>query len=106
LSSQPNSRSIVLNRSSKMVGSKSGFAASLWCFAATGVWIDVGNHPLIENGLAVRAAVIDAIQTDNASVTYAAFDRFVSIHAAKYPMATDTLKKDRESLLAFYDFPV
>ena len=28
-------------------------AASLWCFAATGVWIDVGNHPLIENGLAV-----------------------------------------------------
>src|ERR1700680_3693433 len=43
-------------------------AASLWCFAATGVWIDVGNHPQIENGLAVRAAVIDAIQTDNASV--------------------------------------
>jgi transposase-like protein len=36
---------------------------------------------------------------------YAAFDRFVSIHAAKYPKATDTLKKDRESLLAFYDFP-
>src|ERR1700682_3671510 len=42
-------------------------AASLWCFAATGVWIDVGNHPLIENGLAVKAAVIDAIQTENAS---------------------------------------
>jgi putative transposase len=36
---------------------------------------------------------------------YAAFDRFVAIHAAKYPKATDTLKKDRESLLAFYDFP-
>jgi putative transposase len=36
---------------------------------------------------------------------YAAFDRFVSIYAAKYPKATETLKKDRESLLAFYNFP-
>ena len=49
-------------------GVEERFAASLWCFATTGVWIDVGNHPLIENGLAVKAAVIDAIQTDNASV--------------------------------------
>jgi putative transposase len=36
---------------------------------------------------------------------YAAFDRFVTIYAGKYPKATETLKKDRESLLAFYDFP-
>ncbi|MGF6605188.1 transposase-like protein [Paraburkholderia sp. WSM4175] len=36
---------------------------------------------------------------------YAAFDRFVTVYAAKYPKATETLKKDRESLLAFYDFP-
>jgi hypothetical protein len=36
---------------------------------------------------------------------HAAFDRFVTIYAAKYPKATETLKKDRESLLAFYDFP-
>ena len=36
---------------------------------------------------------------------YTAFDRFVAIYAAKYPKATETLKKDRESLLAFYDFP-
>ena len=35
----------------------------------------------------------------------AAFDRFVSIYAAKYPKATETLRKDRESLLAFYVFP-
>ncbi|MFM0441822.1 transposase, partial [Paraburkholderia strydomiana] len=27
------------------------------------------------------------------------------IYAAKYPKATETLKKDRESLLAFYEFP-
>ncbi|EIF28462.1 transposase [Burkholderia sp. Ch1-1] len=36
---------------------------------------------------------------------HAAFDRFVSIYAAKYPKATETLKKDRDSLLAFYEFP-
>ncbi|AJX01057.1 transposase, Mutator family protein [Burkholderia gladioli] len=36
---------------------------------------------------------------------HAAFDRFVTIYAAKYPKTTETLKKDRESLLAFYDFP-
>ncbi|CAD6563446.1 IS256 family transposase IS1413 [Paraburkholderia sabiae] len=34
-----------------------------------------------------------------------AFDRFVSIYAARYPNATETLKKDRESLLALYEFP-
>jgi len=36
---------------------------------------------------------------------HAAFDRFVAIHAAKYPRATETPNKDRESLLAFNDFP-
>lgn len=36
---------------------------------------------------------------------YAAFAPFVSIHSAKYPKATETLKMDRESLLAFYDLP-
>jgi hypothetical protein len=36
---------------------------------------------------------------------HAVFDRFVTIYAAKYPKATETLKKDRESLLALYDFP-
>jgi len=36
---------------------------------------------------------------------YAAFDRFATVYAARYPKATETQKKDRESLLAFYDFP-
>jgi transposase-like protein len=35
----------------------------------------------------------------------AAFERFVTIYAAKYPKATETLAKDRVTLLAFYDFP-
>jgi transposase-like protein len=34
-----------------------------------------------------------------------AFDRFGEMFQAKYPKATDCLKKDREVLLTFYDFP-
>ena len=35
----------------------------------------------------------------------AAFDRFVATYKAKYPKATESLAKDRASLLAFCDFP-
>ena len=34
-----------------------------------------------------------------------AFDRFLATYSEKYPKATDCLAKDRETLLAFYDFP-
>ena len=34
-----------------------------------------------------------------------AFDQFVSQYQGKYPKAVDKLEKDRDSLLAFYDFP-
>lgn len=34
-----------------------------------------------------------------------AFDRFVEEFALKYPKATECLTKDRENLLAFYDYP-
>jgi putative transposase len=34
-----------------------------------------------------------------------AMDEFVKVYEAKYPKACECLKKDRESLLAFYDFP-
>ena len=34
-----------------------------------------------------------------------AFDLFIQTYDAKYPKATLTLQKDREELLAFYDFP-
>jgi transposase-like protein len=34
-----------------------------------------------------------------------AFDKFVTTYQAKYPKAVDCLVKDREALLAFYDFP-
>ena len=35
----------------------------------------------------------------------ASFDTFLSTFEAKYPKATACLAKDREVLLAFYDFP-
>lgn len=34
-----------------------------------------------------------------------AFDLFLATYSAKYPKATDCLAKDRDVLLAFYDFP-
>ena len=34
-----------------------------------------------------------------------AFDSFMALYQTKYPKATDCLEKDRDALLAFYDFP-
>ena len=34
-----------------------------------------------------------------------AFDQFVQMYQDKYPKAVEVLQKDREQLLAFYDFP-
>ena len=34
-----------------------------------------------------------------------AFDAFIESYALKYEKATDCLSKDRDTLLAFYDFP-
>jgi len=36
---------------------------------------------------------------------YKAFDDFITVYEAKYPKATECLRKDREALLTFYDFP-
>jgi putative transposase len=36
---------------------------------------------------------------------YKAFDLFIETYEPKWPKATDCLKKDRDELLAFYDFP-
>ena len=35
----------------------------------------------------------------------AAFDNFISTYQAKYPKAVQCLSKDRETTLAFYDYP-
>ena len=36
---------------------------------------------------------------------HAAFDAFVAAYEGKYPKAAECLRKDRDSLLSFYDFP-
>ena len=36
---------------------------------------------------------------------YQAFEYFIKVHEAKHPKATACLQKDKEELLAFYDFP-
>jgi transposase-like protein len=47
-------------------------------------------------------AIWQAESRDNAE---RAFDRFIATFEAKYPKAVHCLVKDREALLAFYDFP-
>jgi putative transposase len=42
---------------------------------------------------------------DSRDAANKAFDQFLRTYEAKYPKAVDCLAKDREALLAFYDFP-
>lgn len=44
-------------------------------------------------------------QAETKAVAEKAFDQFLEKYAAKYQSACDCLRKDREQLLAFYDFP-
>jgi len=44
-------------------------------------------------------------QSETKADASAAWDHFLEKYAAKYPKACDCLRKDREELLAFYDFP-
>lgn len=47
----------------------------------------------------------DIWQADTREHAETAFDHFVDIYDAKYPKATNSLLKDREELMAFYNFP-
>ena len=49
-------------------GIEQGLAASLGGFSTTGIRIDIGNHPAIENGLSVSPTIVDAIQADDGSL--------------------------------------
>lgn len=43
--------------------------------------------------------------SETRSNAYVAFDSFIKTYESKYPKATECLQKDKEELLAFYDFP-
>src|SRR5262249_58764504 len=61
----------------------------------------------IAKGEAARAKawVHDVWEAATRAAAEKAFDLFVATYRAKYAKATDCLAKDREELLAFYDFP-
>ena len=52
-----------------------------------------------------KSALHEIWMAETKAQAQAASDRFVRSFAAKYPKATECLSKDRDSLLAFYDFP-
>ena len=52
-----------------------------------------------------KAMLHDIWQAATKAEAEKAFDLFVATYRAKYGKATDCLAKDREELLAFYDFP-
>ncbi len=53
----------------------------------------------------VKADLHDIWMAETRKDAFAAFDHFVLKHEAKHPRAVECLKKDRDELLAFYDFP-
>ena len=52
-----------------------------------------------------KAMIHDIWMAESRAAANQAFDLFVRNWEVKYPKATDCLEKDREALLAFYDFP-
>lgn len=52
-----------------------------------------------------KAALQEIWMAPTRAVANQAFDRFLDSYGAKYPKAAEKLTRDREALLAFYDFP-
>lgn len=53
----------------------------------------------------VKASLHEIWMASTREEAYKAFDNTVALYAAKYPKAMECLAKDKEELLAFYDFP-
>lgn len=52
-----------------------------------------------------KQSLHDIWQAESKENAEQAFDHFIKVYEPKYPKATLCLQKDREELLAFYDFP-
>jgi transposase-like protein len=59
----------------------------------------------LAKGKQAKAMLHEIWVADTRQATNQAFDAFVETYQAKYPNATECMAKDREELLAFYDFP-
>ena len=53
----------------------------------------------------VKQALHEIWQAETREDAHKAFDRFIKTYEDKYPKATLMLQKDRDELMAFYDFP-
>jgi transposase-like protein len=53
----------------------------------------------------VKSALHNIMNAENKEAADLALDRFHETYATKYPKAADKLLKDREVLLAHFDFP-
>lgn len=53
----------------------------------------------------VKSALHEIWQAPTRKQAYKAFDDTIALFSAKYPRAMECLQKDKEELLAFYDFP-
>lgn len=53
----------------------------------------------------MKAALHDIWQVETKENAERAFDHFEKAFESKYPKAVQCLRKDREELMAFYDFP-
>lgn len=53
----------------------------------------------------MKSALHDIWQAETKENAEVAFDQFEKLFEAKYPKAVLCLQKDREELMAFYDFP-
>ena len=60
---------------------------------------------LLDSCLAAKAGLKEIWMVETKVQAEKAFDRFIRDFEAKYPKTTEILEKDREALLAFYDFP-
>ena len=52
-----------------------------------------------------KAALHEIWMAETKAAAQVAFDQFIAGYGAKYPKASECLAKDRDALLAFYDFP-
>jgi transposase-like protein len=72
-------------------------------------WFHKMGNVLDKLPKAVQASAKSQLQdiwmSETRELAYKAFDHFIKLYEAKYYKATECLLKDKEELLAFYDFP-
>jgi putative transposase len=81
-------------------------------FPTTGVqrcWVhktaNVLNHLPKSQQPQAKSALHEIYLAETKADAQKAFERFIKAYDAKYPKAVECLSKDRDALLAFYDFP-